>query len=153
MIEFTLTRTTPAAIEDVFDALTDHRAYASITALRHSTLEREGYPAPDGVGAIRRLSVIGPPAREEVTVYERPGRFAYELRSGLPVRDHVGTVELSRTAAGTRIVYTVRATPARPLLGPVLAPVMRRAIAHLLCGVVGAAERQSTVRSRRARQT
>ena len=35
-----------------------------------SELEREGEPAPNGVGAIRGLSAVGPPLREEVLAYE-----------------------------------------------------------------------------------
>ena len=56
MIEFTLTRTTTAPIEKVFDALTNHRGIADyMPLLRRSTLDREGTPAPNGVGAVRRL--------------------------------------------------------------------------------------------------
>ena len=69
--------------------------YAEITPLRKSELEREGEPAPNGVGAIRVLRAVGPPLREEVIAYEPPSRFSYKLLSGLPVRDHVGTVELT----------------------------------------------------------
>ena len=66
-----------------------------MTPLRKSELEREGEPAPNGVGAIRVLTAVGPPLREEVLTYEEPSRFSYKLLSGLPVRDHVGTVELT----------------------------------------------------------
>jgi hypothetical protein len=62
-----------------------------MTPLRTTTLDREGSPAPNGVGATRRFSVIGPAQIEEVTAYERPTRFVYELRSGLPVKELVGT--------------------------------------------------------------
>lgn len=142
MIEFTLTRTTTASAESVFAHLTDHAAYASITPLRSSVLIREGVPAPNGVGARRRLGLVGPPLVEEVTAYERPHRFAYRLVSGLPVRDHVGTVEIAETAAGTRVDYHVVSHPAPPLpgLGQVVGFVLRQAIGGLLDGVVKAAE-------------
>ena len=95
MIEFTLTRTTTAPIETVFDALTNHRGIADyVWAVRRSTLDREGTPAPNGVGAIRRLEAVGPPIVEEIIDYQRPSRYAYKMLSGAPVRDHVGTVEL-----------------------------------------------------------
>jgi hypothetical protein len=38
-----------APIDVVFDVLNDHRGQADMTALRSSTLEREGDPAPNGV--------------------------------------------------------------------------------------------------------
>ena len=52
--------------------------------MRKSVLEREGDPAPNGVGAIRVLSSVGPPLREEVIAYQPPTRFSYKLLSGAP---------------------------------------------------------------------
>ena len=95
MASFTYQRQVAAPPETVFEVLTDHRRYTEITPLRKAELEREGEPAPNGVGAIRRLSAVGPPMREEVLAYEPSTRFSYKLLSGLPVRDHVGTVELT----------------------------------------------------------
>lgn len=142
MIDFTITRTTSAQIENVFDTLTDHRSYAKMTLLRKSTLDREGTPAPNGVGAVRRLSLIGPDQTEEVTEYVRPTRFVYRLLSGLPVKDHVGTVELAEAAGGgTDIVYRVRSTPTLPFAELVLGPVLKKSIGDLLNSVIKVAER------------
>ena len=80
MTEFTLTRTTTAPIETVFDALTDHRAIADyVWAVRRSTLDREGTPAPNGVGAVRRIEAVGPAIVEEIIEYQRPTGYAYKL--------------------------------------------------------------------------
>jgi uncharacterized protein YndB with AHSA1/START domain len=79
---FTLRASIDAPIEVVFDVLTDHRGHAKMTALRSSTLEREGEPPPNGVGAIRVLSLVGPPIRERVTAFDPPQLFAYEMLSG-----------------------------------------------------------------------
>ena len=140
MIDFHLTRTSTASPEAVFDTLTDHASYAAMTPLRKSVLERPGTTDPNGVGARRRFTVVGPSQVEEVTAFERPTHFAYRLVSGLPVREHVGTVELSAAAGGTRIDYRVQSTPILPGLGVVLGPVLKQAIAGLLDGVVTAAE-------------
>ncbi len=146
MIEFTLTRNTSAPIETVFDALTDHANYKNISPLRISELVVPGDKEPNGVGALRRMGLIGPTQTEEVTVFERPTRFGYRLRSGLPVRDHTGTVELARAAAGTRITYTVRSTPSLPIpgLGFVLELILRQGIAGLLKGIVRATEESNS---------
>ena len=72
MASFTFVRRIAAPPETVFDVLTDHRGYAAITPLRRSELEREGEPAPNGVGAIRVLTAVGPPLREEVLAYQPP---------------------------------------------------------------------------------
>jgi uncharacterized protein YndB with AHSA1/START domain len=144
MIEFTLTRTTTAPIETAFNALTDHRAIADyVWAVRRSTLDREGDPAPNGVGAIRRLEAVGPPIVEEIVDYQRPVRYAYKLLSGAPVRDHVGTVELREAGTGTEVSWHLRSTPKVSGLDRLLAPVLKRVIGELFKGAIAAAERRS----------
>ncbi|MDQ2631380.1 MAG: SRPBCC family protein [Actinomycetota bacterium] len=143
MASFRYVRQVAAPPETVFDVLTDHRRYPEITSLRKAELEREGEPAPNGVGAIRVLTVAGPPMREEVIAYERPFRFAYKVLSGLPVRDHVGTVEMQPADGGTEIVYSVKTTPTIPLAGPVFMAVLKKAIRDLMAGVAKESERRA----------
>jgi uncharacterized protein YndB with AHSA1/START domain len=141
MIEFTLTRTSTAPIETVFDALTDHRRFANyVWPIRRSTLDREGTPAPNGVGAVRRLEIAGPPLVEEIIDFQRPSRYAYKLVSGAPVRDHVGTIELRENGTGTEVTWHLRSTPTIPGLGPLLTPVLKTALGQLLSGGIKAAE-------------
>lgn len=143
MASFTYVRQVAAPPEIVFDVLTDHRRYPEITRLRKAELEREGEPTPNGLGAIRVLTVAGPPMREEVIAYERPYRFAYKILSGLPVRDHVGTVELQPSAGGTEIVYAVKTTPTIPLAKSVFMLGLKKAIKDLLGGVAKESERRA----------
>jgi uncharacterized protein YndB with AHSA1/START domain len=145
MASFTFVREVEAPPEVVFDVLTDHRRYAEITPMRRSELEREGEPAPNGVGAIRVLHSVGPPLREEVLVYEPPSRFSYRLLSGAPVRDHVGTVLLTPTDGGTTVTYAVRTMPTLPLVGGAVVAVTRQAIKQLLNGISVEAERRAAV--------
>ena len=143
MASFRYVRQVDAPPEIVFDVLTDHRRYNEITAVRKAELEREGEPAPNGLGAIRVLSVAGPPMREEVIAYERPSRFSYKVLSGLPVRDHVGTVELTPLDQGTQVIYAVHTTPTVPLGGFVAMAVLKQAIKSLLSGVTKESERRA----------
>ncbi len=143
MASFTFERDVAAPPEIVFEVLTDHRGYAAITPMRKSVLEREGEPAPNGVGAIRVLSSVGPPLREEVISYEPATRFSYKLLSGAPVRDHVGTVQLTPQGDGTKVVYAVRTTPTLPLAGGAVVGVVKLAIKQLLRGVSDESERRA----------
>jgi uncharacterized protein YndB with AHSA1/START domain len=143
MASFTYVRQIAAPPEVVFDVLTDHRRYPEITPLRRATLEREGEPAPNGVGAIRVLTFAGPPMREEVLSYEAPRRFSYTVLSGLPFRDHLGTVELEPAGGGTRITYAIRTTPTIPVLGGAAILVLKQAIKALLGGVAKESERRA----------
>jgi uncharacterized protein YndB with AHSA1/START domain len=143
MATFTLHRTIAAPVDVVFDVLVDHRGYAKITPLRSSTLEREGEPAPNGVGAVRRLSLVGPPIREEVTAYESPTLFAYKALSGVPAKSHTGTVKLVGNGDRTQVDWTVDSIPSLALLEPVWAAAVRPAITQLLRGITKESERRA----------
>jgi uncharacterized protein YndB with AHSA1/START domain len=144
MASFTYVRQVAAPPEVVFDVLTDHRRYTEITPLRRAELEREGEPAPNGLGAIRVLSALpGPPMREEVIAYNRPHRFSYTVLSGLPFRDHIGTVELSPSDGGTEVVYAIHTTPTLPAGGFLAIAVLKQAIKQLLGGVTKESERRA----------
>jgi uncharacterized protein YndB with AHSA1/START domain len=143
MASFTFERQVAAPPEIVFDVLTDHRGYPRITPLRKAVLEREGEPAPNGVGAIRVLSAVGPALREEVLAYEPSERFSYTLLSGLPVRDHVGTVELTPRDGGTKVVYAVRTHSTVPIVGGAVVAAVKLGVGQLLGGVAKEAERRA----------
>ncbi len=143
MATFTLRRSIAAPTELVFDVLTDHRGYARLTPLRSSTLEREGDPAPNGVGAIRVLALAGPPIREEVTEYQAPSRFAYKMLSGAPIKSHTGTVDLAPAGLSTELVWTVDSTPSLPIPGAAWAVMVRPVITTLLRGVKRESERRA----------
>ncbi len=144
MASFTYVRQVAAPPEIVFDVLTDHRRYTEITPLRRAELEREGEPEPNGLGAIRVLAALpGPPMREEVIAYERPRRFSYTVLSGLPFRDHIGTVELSPSDGGTEAVYAIHTTPTLPVGGFLAIVVLKQAIKSLLGGVAKESERRA----------
>ena len=137
---FTFNRTINAPIEKVFDAFTDHRGYARMTPLRSSTLEREGEPAPNGVGAVRKLALAGPPIVEEVVGYERPTYFAYKALKGLPVKEHLGEVRLRDVGGATEMTYTVAYTASVPRTEPVVGAVLRQAVGALARGIAKSVE-------------
>ncbi len=143
MATFTFERQVAAPPEIVFEVLTDHCRYPEITPVRKAKLEREGEPVPNGVGAIRVLTAVGPPMREEVIDYEPSTRFSYKLLSGLPLRDHVGTVALSPEAGGTKVVYAVRTTPTVPIAGAAVVGAVKLGIKQLLNGVSTESERRA----------
>lgn len=143
MASFTLTREIAAPPETVFEVLTDHAGYAKLTPLRKSEVERRGEAAPNGVGAIRRLTAVGPPMREEVIAYEEPNRFSYTVLSGLPVRDHVGTVELAPDGGGTRMVYAIRTQPTLPVVGFAVVATIKQAVKGLIDGIAKESERRA----------
>lgn len=141
MAAYTFRALIDAPIDLVFDVLTDHRRYAEFTPLRSVTLEREGISSINGIGAVRALHLAGPVIREEVIEYVRPTRFAYRMLSGMPVRDHVGRVELLQEASGTRVVYQLETFPTVPApFAPAVSAVARLAVGRLFKAIRTRAE-------------
>lgn len=104
-------------LESVWDALVDHEAMSSWAPGLRVTLEREGTPDRNGVGAVRRISAPGPAPSvvEEITACERPHALGYRALSGVPLRDYAGQVTLREAPGGTEVTWTVSA---RPRLAP-----------------------------------
>jgi uncharacterized protein YndB with AHSA1/START domain len=97
--------------EAVWRLLVDPTAWSRWARIPHAEREREGTPAPDGVGAIRRLGVGSFGSREEVVAFEPERHFGYVLLSGLPVREYRADVELTPDGDGTLITWRARFVP------------------------------------------
>ncbi len=143
MASFTLNTSINAPVQTVFDVLTDHRGYSKLTPLRSSTLEREGSPDVNGVGAIRVLALAGPPIREEVTEFSSPHHFAYRALSGVPAKEHTGTVDLAEQGSTTSLSWRVDSIPKIPVPSPIYVAVLKPVIGQLLKGVVKESERRT----------
>jgi uncharacterized protein YndB with AHSA1/START domain len=129
-----------AAPDVVFEVLVDAPGWASWAPMvGQASYEREGVPAPHGVGAVRSFGArVGPKSREEVVVYEAPRRFAYEIRSApLPVAGYRSEVELTATDdGGTAVEWTGRFDTSVPGV----AWLMRRSVAGFVRGLVTESE-------------
>jgi uncharacterized protein YndB with AHSA1/START domain len=79
----------------VWDMLVDPRSWHEWGDWQSTEIEREGDPAPHGVGAVRRMVRRPLTIREQVELLEPPSRFGYTLLSGLPLRDYHAVVTLT----------------------------------------------------------
>jgi ribosome-associated toxin RatA of RatAB toxin-antitoxin module len=132
-----VTRTIPAPADAVFDVLADHANYDRFRPIHDSELIREGDPAPNGVGALRRIKVRPLTFDEEVTVYDRPTRLDYLIvKLNVPFQHHGGSITLTPDGDGTHVDWQSSFTVPTPVLGgieelawkPVLARGFRRVL-------------------------
>jgi uncharacterized protein YndB with AHSA1/START domain len=108
----------PASI--IWEALADARRWPTWSPNDTATLEREGDPAPDGVGAIRVMRTGKITVRERVVAFEPEKRLAYQLLSGLPVKDYQAEVVLTPQGGDkgtTELVWRATFKPQLPLTG------------------------------------
>jgi uncharacterized protein YndB with AHSA1/START domain len=113
-----VTRTIPAPAETVFDRLADHANYDRFRPIHASELVREGDPAPNGVGALRRIKVRPLVFEEEITAYERPSRLDYLIvKLNFPFDHHGGSIRLTPDGEGTHVDWRSSFTVPVPVVG------------------------------------
>lgn len=132
-----ITRTIPAPAEAVFDRLADHANYERFRPIHRSELLREGDPAPNGVGALRRIKVRPLIFEEEITAYQRPSRLDYLIvKLNVPFEHHGGSIRLAPEGDATVVDWRSSFSVPTPVIGgpeelvwqPVLARGFRRVL-------------------------
>jgi hypothetical protein len=133
-----------APIDAVWPLVGEARRWKEWSFLTRSDLQREGDPAPDGVGAVRRFTALGVGSREEVLEWQPPHHLAYGLISGFPVSDYRADVVLTPADGGTNLTWSVRFNPRLPGTGAVMWVVLRLLIRGFARGACRYAGRQPT---------
>ena len=130
-------RTLPSAPEPIFDLLADHGSYERFRGINGSELVREGDPAPNGVGALRRIRVTPFRFDEEITAYERPSRLDYLIVDlNVPFQHHGGSIRLSPEGSATQVDWQSSYTVPTPVVGGIQEriwhPVLTRGFRRVL---------------------
>jgi uncharacterized protein YndB with AHSA1/START domain len=116
--------------ERVFALLADATSWPRWAGpvVAHGSWEREGDPAPGGVGAIRKMGRRPQFGLEEIVAYEPPTHHAYTMLKGNPVRNYRADIHLVADGTGTRITWGATFDPLVPGTGPLLNAFYRRLI-------------------------
>jgi uncharacterized protein YndB with AHSA1/START domain len=97
-----------APIDRVWNIVADHRGMPKWFPLETVTLEREGWPLPNGVGAERVMRGPKTNLREQVVEWNAPSSLDYRLLEGAPISCHHGRVDLKPVAGGTELTWKIR---------------------------------------------
>jgi uncharacterized protein YndB with AHSA1/START domain len=118
MRSIVVTRTIPGPPEPIFELLTDHANYERFPGITASELLREGDPAPNGVGAVRRIKSTPLRFDEEITAYERPARLDYLIVDlNVPFEHRGGSIRLTPDGDGTHVDWRSSYSVPTPLIG------------------------------------
>jgi hypothetical protein len=75
-----------APVQAVWDRYTDHVSWTEWAGMGKVRLDREGIPAPNGVGCVRVISNSGVKVFEEVVSFDPPERMTYRVvKGGIPI--------------------------------------------------------------------
>jgi Polyketide cyclase / dehydrase and lipid transport len=153
--EFIVRCSAPADV--VFDVLADAtrwKDWAGMT-VGVSEWDREGVPAPGGVGAVRKLGRWPLFTREQITEYDPPRHLGYTILSGMPVRGYHADIDLSLDTtdttdttgttgtAGTAIRWAGAFEPTVPGTGTALETLLERVVLGYARGAAREAERRA----------
>ena len=132
----------PVAVFEVLADATRWREWAGRT-VTVSDWERDGDPAPGGVGAIRRLGRPPAFALEEILEYDPPHHLAYTIVRGLPVRGYHADIDLlAATDGGTTIRWAGAFEPKLPGTGALFAAILERIVHGYATSAAAEAERR-----------
>lgn len=142
---FEINRTSSAPPATLFRLETDGGRWSEWAKplIPQSSWERQGDPAPGGVGAVRKLGLWPLLMREETLEYEQDRRHLYRLISpSTPAKDYQGELVLTPNAAGgTDLRWSGSFTEGLAGSGPATRVMLRGAISVISRLLVKAAER------------
>jgi hypothetical protein len=131
-----------APVDAIWPLIGEARRWKEWSFLTRSDLVREGVPAPDGVGAVRRFTTFGVGSREEVLAWEPPTHLGYTLLRGFPARDYRADVTLRPNRGGTILTWSAEFNPKVPGTGAVVWVVLRLLLRGFARDVCRFADRQ-----------
>jgi uncharacterized protein YndB with AHSA1/START domain len=139
-----LTVRASAPPEVVFAVIADARHWKDWSYIRRSFLEREGQPAPDGVGAVRRFG--GGPflTKEEVVAFDPPRHLSYVMRAGMPVRGYRADVDVTPDGDGARIDWRASFERTVPGTDRLMTAVLRVSVGRIARAAAKEAERRAS---------
>jgi uncharacterized protein YndB with AHSA1/START domain len=116
--------------EKVFGLVADATTWSTWAGptIRASWWEREGDPAPGGVGAIRRLGSKQFSTREEITEFDPPHYLAYTILTRTPIRDYRAIVSIDKDGDGCRITWAATCEGRFPGAAPVMMFFLSRTV-------------------------
>lgn len=98
----------------VFEVFADRERSGEYLPM-HTRLDTPGAHERQGVGAVHFLGFGRVGVREQITELVDGERMVYRVVSGLPVREHIGTIEFHDDPKGTLVRYTMASVPKLPV--------------------------------------
>ncbi|RJQ82274.1 SRPBCC family protein [Pseudonocardiaceae bacterium YIM PH 21723] len=135
--QVTVTLRCSANAEDVYALLADGASWPSWASVTSATVEPAVIGSPHEIRVFRTRLLGWPLTLRQQLIGCVPGRvFYYSLASGLPIRNHRGSVDLQPRKNGCAITWTAGFRPEFPGTGWLLCLVLKGFLQRCLYGLV-----------------
>ncbi len=115
-----------APVEDVWEKLSDYEGYADLSDVREAKLLRPGEKERNGLGAVRRVNVMGVVFIEDITAFDPPRRLEYHVKKcSIPLKHKLGRMDLTPRGEGTEIHWTTIIEIPIPIIGGLMTKISR----------------------------
>jgi len=138
-----------APIDDVFANFADYPHFFRGRDISSSTITVEGTPAPNGLGAYRRIVTGGLVFLEEIVAFEAPSHFEYLIRDlkdkrgwNVPMDHRLGRVSFVRSGTGTDVQWISTWSISIPLVGVVAEKIVGRLTTRAFGQLVAQAKKE-----------
>ncbi len=126
--EFEASASSSASVEAIWPLIGEAARWQEWSWMTRTSLLRQGDPAPDGVGALRRFALGPGGSKEEVVAWDPPHHLAYVVVQGLPVRHYRADVYLEEVGSGTVVTWRCSVEALIPGTGSALQFALRRMV-------------------------
>ncbi len=126
MTAFKITREVDLPAEKAFAIISDFTRAPSPTI--QVEVEKEGDSEARGVGTIRTITIGRVRVRERLESVNPPGSLTYSILSGAPMKDYLGSIEITPQDAKSVINWNVKFTPKVPGTGWIGAMIAKKSI-------------------------
>jgi len=131
-----------APVERVFDAVSDHETFLRTDDGTITKIVRPGDSERNGLGCLREVRA-GVRGRylEEITAWERPTSFEYQIReTSLPLRHFGSRIVFTAKGSATEVEWTSRFEIRIPILGRFLVRKAERGFTKVFTNLLLAAK-------------
>ncbi|MEW6443541.1 MAG: SRPBCC family protein [bacterium] len=126
-----------APAEKVWSLFSDHQGYTFIRRVSEARLLEPGREERNGLGAVRRIRILGVTFLEDIVGFDPPRRLEYRVREcTLPIRHEIGRLDFASRGDGTDINWVSRFEVPVPIVGPIFAAACRRVFSRVFQGAL-----------------
>lgn len=139
-VSFSTTVEIAASADAVWEVMVDHVRYSKWSTAKRVSVEIEGVPAPNGLGAVRVFHAGPMSVREQVTAWVPHQQMSYRLLSEQLAKNYTSDMVLTMNGDMTTLTWSSSLQPRIPGTGGLVRRLFHSAVQKFAAGIKADAE-------------